>query len=271
MEQISKLAYIEEGVQFGENVKIGPFSCIYADTVIGDDTIIENNVTIYPGARIGKNCHVFPGTCIATTPQDLKFKGEYTTVEIGDGTILHECVTIHRATASKQVTRIGKNCLIMAYCHVAHDCTLDDGVIMSNSVQMAGEVIVDPFAVIGGGVLIHQFTHIGSYCMIQGGSGLTKDIPPYTMVGRSPAKYMGLNTIGLRRRNFSAEQILNIQDIYRLVYSNGYNTTQACKHIEAEIVPGPERDYILNFIRNSDRGIIAGNYKTYNTDLNYET
>lgn len=271
MEQISKLAYIEEGVQIGENVKIGPFSCIYADTVIGDGTIIENNVTIYPGARIGKNCHVFPGTCIATTPQDLKFKGEYTTVEIGDGTILHECVTIHRATASKQVTRIGKNCLIMAYCHVAHDCTLGDGVIMSNSVQMAGEVIVDPFAVIGGGVLIHQFTHIGSYCMIQGGSGLTKDIPPYTMVGRSPAKYMGLNTIGLRRRNFSAEQILNIQDIYRLVYSNGYNTTQACKHIEAEIVPGPERDYILNFIRNSDRGIIAGNYKTYNTDLNYET
>lgn len=268
MEQISKLAYIEEGVQIGENVKIGPFSCIYADTVIGDGTIIENNVTIYPGARIGKNCHVFPGTCIATTPQDLKFKGEYTTVEIGDGTILHECVTIHRATASKQVTRIGKNCLIMAYCHVAHDCTLGDGVIMSNSVQMAGEVIVDPFAVIGGGVLIHQFTHIGSYCMIQGGSGLTKDIPPYTMVGRSPAKYMGLNTIGLRRRNFSAEQILNIQDIYRLVYSNGYNTTQACKHIEAEIVPGPERDYILNFIRNSDRGIIAGNYKTYNTDLN---
>lgn len=271
MEQISKLAYIEEGVQIGENVKIGPFSCIYADTVIGDGTIIENNVTIYPGARIGKNCHVFPGTCIATSPQDLKFKGEYTTVEIGDGTILHECVTIHRATASKQVTRIGKNCLIMAYCHVAHDCTLGDGVIMSNSVQMVGEVIVDPFAVIGGGVLIHQFTHIGSYCMIQGGSGLTKDIPPYTMVGRSPAKYMGLNTIGLRRRNFSAEQILNIQDIYRLVYSNGYNTTQACKHIEAEIVPGPERDYILNFIRNSDRGIIAGNYKTYNTDLNYET
>lgn len=271
MEQISKLAYIEEGVQIGENVKIGPFSCIYADTVIGDGTIIENNVTIYPGARIGKNCHVFPGTCIATSPQDLKFKGEYTTVEIGDGTILHECVTIHRATALKQVTRIGKNCLIMAYCHVAHDCTLGDGVIMSNSVQMAGEVIVDPFAVIGGGVLIHQFTHIGSYCMIQGGSGLTKDIPPYTMVGRSPAKYMGLNTIGLRRRNFSAEQILNIQDIYRLVYSNGYNTTQACKHIEAEIVPGPERDYILNFIRNSDRGIIAGNYKTYNTDLNYET
>lgn len=271
MEQISKLAYIEEGVQIGENVKIGPFSCIYADTVIGDGTIIENNVTIYPGARIGKNCHVFPGTCIATSPQDLKFKGEYTTVEIGDGTILHECVTIHRATASKQVTRIGKNCLIMAYCHVAHDCTLGDGVIMSNSVQMAGEVIVDPFAVIGGGVLIHQFTHIGSYCMIQGGSVLTKDIPPYTMVGRSPAKYMGLNTIGLRRRNFSAEQILNIQDIYRLVYSNGYNTTQACKHIEAEIVPGPERDYILNFIRNSDRGIIAGNYKTYNTDLNYET
>ncbi len=256
---ISPLAYIEEGAQLGDNVKVGPFCCIYSDTVIGDNCNLENNVTVFPGARIGKNVHIFPGACIATVPQDLKFKGEYTTVEIGDNTQLHECVTVHRGTASKQVTKIGKNCMIMAYCHVAHDCNVGDNVIMSNSVQMAGEVVVDPFAVIGGGTLIHQFTHIGSYCMIQGGSGLTKDIPPYAMVGRSPAKWMGLNTVGLRRRGFTTAQIINIQDIYRYVYASGYNTTHACEHIEAEMPQSPERDYILSFIRNSDRGIIAGN------------
>lgn len=256
---ISPLAYIEEGAQIGENVKIGPFCCVYNDTVIGDGTILENNVTIFPGARIGKNVHIFPGACIATVPQDLKFKGEYTTVEIGDGTQLHECVTVHRGTASKMVTKIGKNCMIMAYCHVAHDCNVGDNVIMSNSVQMAGEVVVDPFAVVGGGSLIHQFTHIGSFCMIQGGSGLVKDIPPFAMVGRSPAKWMGINTVGLRRHGYTTAQIINIQDIYRLVYASGYNTTHACEHIEAEIPQSPERDYILSFIRNSDRGIIAGN------------
>ncbi len=259
MSNISPLAYIEEGAQIGKDVKIGPFSCIYNDTVIGDGTVIENNVTIFPGARIGKNCHIFPGACIATTPQDLKFKGEYTTVEIGDGTQLHECVTVHRATASKLVTKVGKNCLVMAYCHIAHDCNVGDNVIMSNSVQMAGEVVVDPFAVIGGGTLIHQFTHIGSYCMIQGGTGLTKDVPPYTMVGRSPAKYMGLNSVGLRRRGFSAEQVLNIQEIYRVIYMGGLNTTHACEKVEQDFPSSPERDYILQFVRNSDRGIIAGN------------
>lgn len=256
---ISPLAYIEKGAKIGENVKIGPFSCIYSDTVIGDGTVIENNVTVFPGARIGKNVHIFPGACIATTPQDMKFKGEYTTVEIGDGTQLHECVTVHRATASKMVTKVGKNCLVMAYCHIAHDCNVGDNVIMSNSVQMAGEVVVDPFAVIGGGTLIHQFTHIGSYCMIQGGSGLTKDIPPYTMVGRAPARYMGLNSVGLRRRGFTAEQVLTIQDCYRVIYMSGLNTTHACERLESEIPASPERDYILNFVRTSDRGIIAGN------------
>ena len=256
---ISPLAYIEEGAQIGENVKIGPFCCVYNDTVIGDGTILENNVTIFPGARIGKNVHIFPGACIATVPQDLKFKGEYTTVEIGDGTKIWHFCHVQRGTASKMVTKIGKNCMIMAYCHVAHDCNVGDNVIMSNSVQMAGEVVVDPFAVVGGGSLIHQFTHIGSFCMIQGGSGLVKDIPPYAMVGRSPAKWMGINTVGLRRHGYTTAQIINIQDIYRLVYASGYNTTHACEHIEAEIPQSPERDYILSFIRNSDRGIIAGN------------
>lgn len=256
MEMISKLAYIEEGAQLGEGVKVGPFACIYRDTVIGDGTIIENNVTIYPGARIGKHCHIFPGACIATEPQDLKFKGEYTTVEIGDYTSIHECATIHRATASKQVTRVGSHCLIMAYCHIAHDCWVKDNVIMSNCVQMAGEVVVEPCAVIGGGTLIHQFTHIGPYVMIQGGSGVTKDVPPYSMVGRTPASWCGLNSVGLRRRGFTAEQILNIQEIYRIIYSSSLNTTHAIDKVEAEIPQSAERDCIIDFVRSSERGIM---------------
>ncbi len=254
----SPLAYIHPDAKIGENVKIGPFAVIYEDVVIGDDTIIENGVTLFPGARIGKNCHIFPGACVATIPQDLKFKGEYTTVEIGDNTILHECVTVHRATASKKVTRVGNNCLIMAYCHVAHDCHVKDNVIMSNSVQMAGEVIVEPFAVIGGGALIHQFTHIGAYCMIQGGTPLNKDVPPYTMAARIPACYVGLNSVGLRRHGFSAETIMNIQEMYRIIYMSGLNTTHAIDRIVAEFPATAERDMVVDFVRSSDRGIIKG-------------
>jgi UDP-N-acetylglucosamine acyltransferase len=259
MEELhSPLAYINPNAKIGENVKIGPFAVIHEDVEIGDGTVIENSVTLFPGARIGKNCHIFPGACVATTPQDLKFKGEYTTVEIGDNTVLHECVTVHRATASKGVTRVGKNCLIMAYCHIAHDCYVKDNVIMSNCVQMAGEVVVEPFAVIGGGALIHQFTHIGPYCMIQGGTPLNKDVPPYTMAARIPACYVGLNTVGLRRHGFAAETIVNIQEMYRIIYMSGLNTTHALERIEKEFPQSEERDMVLDFIKGSDRGIIKG-------------
>ncbi len=254
----SPLAYIHPDAKIGDNVKIGPFAVIHEDVVIGEGTIIENGVTLFPGARIDKNNHIFKGACIANIPQDLKFKGEYTTVEIGDNTILHECVTVHRATASKKVTRVGNNCLIMAYCHVAHDCHVKDNVIMSNSVQMAGEVVIEPFAVIGGGALIHQFSHIGAYCMIQGGTPLNKDVPPYTMAARIPACYVGLNSVGLRRHGFSAETIMNIQEMYRIIYMSGLNTTHAVDRIEAEFPASPERDMVVDFIKNSDRGIIKG-------------
>ena len=256
MSNISPLAYIEPGAQIGEGVKIGPFSCIYNDTVIGEGTIIENNVTIFPGARIGKNCHIFPGACIATTPQDLKFKGEYTTVEIGDNTQLHECVTIHRATASKQVTKVGSNCMIMAYCHVAHDCILHDNIIMSNACQIAGEVEIDDFAVIGGGTLVHQFTHIGRHIMLQGGSHVNKDIPPYAMVGREPITYIGINVVGLRRRGFTAEQLGRIQETYRYIYFSDLNNSDALQRIEQETQDSPERQIIIDFIRQSSRGIV---------------
>lgn len=252
------MAYVHPDAKIGKDVKIGPFAVIYEDVIVGDGTIIENGVTLFPGARIGKHCHIFPGACIATIPQDLKFRGEYTTVEIGDNTIIHECATVHRATASKLVTHVGSNCLIMAYCHIAHDCHVSDNVIMSNNVQMAGEVVIDPFAVIGGGTLIHQFTHIGSYCMIQGGTALNKDVPPYTMAARTPACYVGLNSVGLRRHDFTTETITNIQEMYRIIYMCGLNTTHAIDRVAAEFPQTTERDKILDFIRNSDRGIIKG-------------
>lgn len=255
---ISPLAVISPDAKLGKDVKVGPFSVIHEDVEIGDGTIIENGVSIFPGARIGKNCHIFPGACISPVPQDLKFHGEYTTVEIGDNTVLRECVTVHRATASKKVTHVGSNCLIMAYCHIAHDCWVNDNVIMSNCVQMAGEVVVEHHAVIGGGALIHQFTHIGEYCMIQGGTPLNKDVPPFTMAARVPACYVGLNTVGLRRNGFAPEQIINIQEMYRLIYMSGLNTTHAVERIVEEFPESPERDIIVNFIKGSDRGIIKG-------------
>ena len=258
MEQ-HNLSYIHPDAKIADNVKIGPFVTIEADVEIGEGTEIHSGAVILNGSRIGRNCRIHSSAVIGGVPQDLKFKGEKTLAIIGDNTVIREFATINRGTASKGKTVIGNNCLIMAYCHVAHDCNVGDGVIMSNSVQMAGEVVVDPCAVIGGGTLIHQFTHIGSYCMIQGGSGLTKDIPPYSMVGRTPAKYMGLNIVGLRRRGFSSEQIIQIQEMYRILYMSGLNVTHACEKIEAECPQTPERDYLISFIKSSDRGIIAGN------------
>ncbi len=255
---MNNLSYIHPGAQIGANVEIGPFVTIYDDVVIGEGTRIHSNVTIYPGARIGKNCQIFPGAVVAAVPQDLKFKGEYTTVEIGDNTTLRECVTVHRGTASKGRTVVGSNCLIMAYCHVAHDCELGNNLIISNATQLAGEVVIDDNTVIGGGTLVHQFTHIGSYAMIQGGSAVNKDIPPYVTAARTPISFVGLNIVGLRRRGFSNEKINEIQEIYRRIFSSNCNISESLNKIEAEMPVSPERDYIINFIRQSSRGIIKG-------------
>lgn len=253
---MKNLSVIHPDAKIGPNVEIGPFVTIYEDVEVGEGTIIHPNVTLYPGARIGKNCKIFPGVTVAAVPQDLKFNGEYTTAVVGDNTTLRECVTIHRGTASKGTTIVGSNCLIMAYCHVAHDCVLGDNIIMSNATQVAGEVVIDDCAVVGGGSLIHQFTHIGSYTMIQGGTVVLKDVPPYAMVGRNPVSFEGLNLVGLRRRGFTAEQIAQIQETYRIIYHSEYNTTDALKHIEEKMPETPERNYIIEFIRNSPRGIV---------------
>ena len=224
--------------QIGKNVTIDAFAYI-------DDNVI-----------IGDNCHVFPSAVIGAVPQDLKYKGEETWTIIGDNCVLREFVTVHRGTASKGKTVIGNNNLIMAYCHVAHDCILHNNIIMSNATQLAGEVEVDDFAIIGGGTLVHQFSHIGSHVMIQGGSKINKDIPPYVITAREPIAYCGINSVGLNRRGFTPEQIHTIQEAYRLIYQSGMIVSQALDTIEATMPQTPERDAILHFIRNSERGIV---------------
>lgn len=252
------LAYVHPDAKIANNVVIEPFVTIDKNVVIGEGTIIGSNVTILEGTRIGKNCRIFPGAVIGAIPQDLKFRGEETTAEIGDNTTIRECVTINRGTASKGKTVVGNNCLIMAYCHVAHDTIVGNNVIMSNCVQLAGEVVVDDFAIIGGGALVHQFCHIGSHAMIQGGALINKDIPPYVKAARNPISYAGINSIGLRRRNFSNEAIRDIQEIYRYLYLSGLNNTDAVERIEAELPATKERDEIILFVRNSQKGIIKG-------------
>ena len=235
---ISPLAYVSPKAQIGKNVTIDAFAYI-------DDNVI-----------LGDNCHVFPHAVIGCIPQDLKFKGEETWTIIGDNCVLREFVTVHRGTASKGKTVVGKNNLIMAYCHIAHDCILHDNIIMSNCTQLAGEVEVDDFAIIGGGTLVHQFSRIGTHVMIQGGSKINKDIPPFVIAAREPIAYCGINSIGLNRRGFTPEQIHTIQEVYRLIYQGGMNTTQALDHIEATLPESPERDTIVKFVRASTRGIV---------------
>jgi len=252
------LAYIHPAAKIAPSVVIDPFVTIEQNVEIGEGTRIGSNVTIMEGARIGKNCTIFPGAVISAIPQDLKFQGEETLAIIGDNTVIRECVTVNRGTAAKGKTVVGNNCLIMAYCHVAHDCKVGDNVIMSNAVQLAGEVVVDNYAVIGGGALVHQFCHIGPHVMLQGGALVNKDIPPYVKAAREPISYAGINSIGLRRRGFSPESIRDIQEIYRYLYLSALNNSDAVERIEAELPATKERDEIILFVRNSKRGIIKG-------------
>jgi len=252
------LAYVHPEAKIADNVVIEPFASIDKDVVIGEGTRIGSSVTIMPGVRIGKNCSIFPGAVIGAIPQDLKFKGEYTTVEIGDNTTIREFVTINRGTSVKGKTVVGSNCLLMAYVHVAHDCVVGNNIILVNNTQLAGEVIVDDWAILGGMTAVHQFVHIGSHVMLSGGSLVRKDVPPYIKAGREPLSYVGINSIGLRRRNYSNEKIREIQEIYRYIYQKGLNISQAVEIIEAEMPASTERDEILLFIKDSKRGIIRG-------------
>lgn len=254
--QQHQFASVHPDARIGDGVVIGPFVTIDADVEIGDGTIIDSNAVIRNGARIGRNCHIHSSAVVSDVPQDLKFKGEETVAIIGDNTVIREFVTIHRGTASKGKTVIGSNCLIMAYCHVAHDCAIGNHVIMSNTGQLAGEVVVGDWAVIGGGALVHQFTQIGTHVMIQGGALVNKDIPPYVMAGRYPLCYEGVNSIGLLRRGFTREQVNELQEVYRTLYLSNLNVTDAINKVEAELPQSDIRDTVINFVRASKRGII---------------
>lgn len=250
--------YINPDARLADDVTVGPFTTIASNVEIGPGTKIGSNVTILEGTRIGAGCTIFPGAVVGAVPQDLKFRGEDTLAIIGDNTTLRECVTVNRGTASKGLTRVGSNTLIMAYSHVAHDCVVGNNVIISNASQLAGEVVVDDFAVIGGGSLIHQFCHIGSYIMMQGGALVNKDIPPFIRAAREPISFTGINTIGLRRRGFSSETIELIQEAYRILYFSGLGIADALAEIEAKLPATPERDAIVGFVRSSERGILRG-------------
>jgi UDP-N-acetylglucosamine acyltransferase len=255
---MSNLNFIHPKAVIGKDVTISPFSYIDEDVVIGDGTWIGPNVTIFAGARIGKGCKIFPGAVISAIPQDLKYKGEPTLVEIGDNTTLRECVTVNRGTSDKMRTAIGSNCLLMAYVHIAHDCILGDNVIIANSVNLAGHVDIEDWVIIEGGTGVGQFVRIGAHAFVSGLTGVRKNVPPFTKAAREPLQYVGVNSVGLRRRGFSNEIILEIEDIYRTLYVKGLNVSNALAIIEQEAPASKEKDQILNFIRNSKDGIMRG-------------
>jgi UDP-N-acetylglucosamine acyltransferase len=252
------LANVHPEAKIGNNVIIEPYATVQKDVVIDDNSWIGPTATIWDGARLGKNVKVYPGASVSSVPQDLKFAGEKTETYIGDNTVIREAVTISRGTTDKFKTVIGKNCLLMAYVHVAHDCLIGNNCVMVNTVQVAGHVTIDDWAIIGGASALHQFVKVGAHVMLSGGSLVRKDVPPFTKAAREPLAYAGVNTIGLRRRGFTSEKIQEIQEIYRFMFLKGINNTKAIETVEREVAQSQERDYILDFIRTSERGIMKG-------------
>ena len=256
MSNISPMAFIHPEAVIGENCEIGPFCYIDKNVVIGNDNRLMNSVTLLSGTRLGNHNVVFPGAVIGAIPQDLKFRGEETTAEIGDNNTIRENVTINRGTAAKNRTVVGNNNLLMEGMHIAHDVIVGNQCIIGNSTKIAGEVIVDDCAIISANVLIHQFSHIGSYVMVGGGTRTGQDIPPFVMAAREPVAYCGLNLVGLRRRGFSAELIENIHNTYRLLYQREKLREECLAQIRAEVPMSKEIEYILDFVTTSKRGII---------------
>jgi UDP-N-acetylglucosamine acyltransferase len=255
---ISKSAFIHPDARLGENVTVDPFAYIAGNVTIGDGTWIGPNATVMDGARIGKNCKIFPTAVVSGIPQDLKFRGEDSTAELGDRTTVREGATVNRGTAAVGKTVVGENCLLMAYSHIGHDCVIGNNCIIGNVTGLAGEVKVDDWAILSAGTMVHQFTHIGAHVMIGGGSKVRIDVPPFIKADRDPLCYLGLNIVGLTRRGFEKERIDEIHNIFRALYQSKMNVTQALEFIEKEFKPATDRDYIIEFIRKSERGIIKG-------------
>jgi UDP-N-acetylglucosamine acyltransferase len=252
------LANVHPEARIGKNVVIEPFATVQKDVVIDDGSWIGPGAVIWDGSRIGKNVKIYPGASVSSIPQDLKFAGEQTETIIGDNTVIREYVTISRGTTDKMKTAVGKNCLLMAYVHVAHDCIIGNNCILVNTVQVAGHVTIDDWAIIGGASALHQFVKVGAHVMVSGGSLVRKDIPPFTKAAREPLTYAGINSVGLKRRGFSVDKINEIQEIYRYIFMRGLNNSKAIEMIEAELPLSEERELILNFVKESERGIMKG-------------
>lgn len=249
--------YVSEKAKIGKNVQIEPFAVIYDDVVIGDNCYIGANVVIFPGARIGNNCRIFPGASIAAIPQDLKFDNEYTTVEIGDNNTIREFVTINRGTAASGKTVVGNNNLIMAYVHIAHDCVVGNNCVLANNTTLAGHITIEDYVITGGMSAIHQFVHVGQHSILAGGSLVDKDIPPFIKVGKFPASYCGINSVGLHRRGFSQEDISEIQAIYKIVFQSGLMYSKALEEVKS-LKQTKYTNIIATFIEKADRGLIKG-------------
>ncbi len=255
---LSKLASVPPDATLGKDVPIEPFAAVYGDVVIGDGTWIGPNAILMDGARIGKNCRIFPGAVISAIPQDLKFRGEKTTAEIGDGTTVRECVTVNRGTADRERTTAGENSLLMAYVHLAHDCMVGSNVVIANSVNLAGHVTIDDWAILEGNVAVQQFIHIGAHSFVAGASLVRKNVPPFVKAAREPLSYMGVNVVGLRRRGFTDDAVIRIEDIYREIFVRNTNVDRGVQNVEQTMPRSPERGTILDFIRNSPKGIMRG-------------
>ncbi|MEZ4806570.1 MAG: acyl-ACP--UDP-N-acetylglucosamine O-acyltransferase [Flavobacteriales bacterium] len=255
---ISELAYVHPAAKLGKDVTVEPFATVYGDVEVGEGTWIGPNAVLMDGARVGRNCRIFPGAVISAIPQDLKFAGERTTAEVGDGTTVRECVTINRGTADRLRTAVGANCLLMAYVHLAHDCLVGDNVVIANSVNLAGHVTIDDWAILEGNVAVQQFIHIGAHSFVAGASLVRKNVPPFVKAAREPLSYVGVNVVGLRRRGYSDPAIAGIEDIYREIFVRNSNVDRAVQNVEQTLPRSPERGQILDFIRNSPKGIMRG-------------
>ncbi len=255
---IHALSNVHPDATIGEGVQIGAFSSVAADVVIGKGTVLHPNVVIMDGARIGEGCEIFPGAVISAVPQDLKFGNEYTTTEIGNNTTIRECVTIHRGTTDKMKTVVGNNCLLMGYVHVAHDCIIGNNCVLANYTGLSGHNIIGDYVILEGKVGSQQFVEIGAHAFVAGASLIRKNIPPFIKVAREPLTFAGVNTIGLRRRGFTDAQVQQIENAYRIIFVQNQNISKGLAQVEAELELTPEVQFILDFIRRSDKGVIKG-------------
>lgn len=255
---IHSLSSVHPDAKLGEGVQVGPFTSISGDVVIGAGTLIHSNVVIMDGARIGSHCEIFPGSVISAVPQDLKFANEYTTTEIGDHTIIRECVTIHRGTTDKMKTVVGSHCLLMGYVHIAHDCIVGNHCILANYTGLSGHNILGDYVILEGKVGSQQFIEVGSHAFVAGASLIRKNIPPYVKVAREPLTFAGVNTIGLRRRGFSDQAVEQIENAYRIIFVQNQNVSKGLAQVEADLPDSPEIRSIIEFIRRSDKGVIKG-------------